>query len=268
LAGGYREWTDSRVDLLSDGRSREMTAAVRMVDDTGFGFWAASQDTFSASRERPCWWHKQANVRAALPKSACHGAGTPSGRPQRQRHRHRPRPPSRCSSSIMTPFIAKIVDDKQVLMECYRCPAAHCIHPPTINPVESTLATARPRAKLIEGPGLRNAEIAIVYQPSGATQTRGRVISAARPGAPAGAGEIFCSGTLLERPAGSTPAAPTASTQNGGRPTITSTGLLKISSNTAPIAPSSADTPTTSCCCSTNRRRPDAQCAVLVDARC
>src|ERR1700738_2131845 len=40
------------------------------------------------------------------------------------------------------------------------------------------------------------------------------------------------------------------------KPTTTK-GLDKISSNAAPIAPSSADTPTTNYGCSTNRRRPD-----------
>ena len=56
LADRYRELTDSRDDLLPHGRSRRMTAAVRTVGDSGFGFWAASRDTFSATRERRCLW--------------------------------------------------------------------------------------------------------------------------------------------------------------------------------------------------------------------
>ena len=37
-------------------------------------FWKALREVFPDTREQRCWWHKQANVLAALPKSAHPGA--------------------------------------------------------------------------------------------------------------------------------------------------------------------------------------------------
>ena len=187
MGDGYREWTDPRVGLLSGSRTR--------------GHRASSRDTFSAARERWCRWHTQTNVLAALPKSSCDGARPHSVRSTASEISTRPAPTSKRSSSIMAPFIGRIVDDKDVLMECHGCPAAHCIHLPASNP------------------GLRNAEIAIiVYQPKGSAQARGRTINAAHLVVPVGVGETVRTGKLLERPVGITPAAPTESTRNGGRP--------------------------------------------------
>jgi hypothetical protein len=101
----------------------------------------------------------------------------------------------------VAPFIGKIVDDNDVPIERYRCPAAHCIHLPTSNLVESTLATVHPWTEVTKGPGLWTAGIAILYRSIGAAQTRGRA-----------------KGKLLERPVGSSPTAPIESTRNGGRP--------------------------------------------------
>src|SRR5689334_20082430 len=100
LADGYREWTDSRFDVLPEGRCPEMTAAVRTVVDSGFGFCAASRCAFSGAHERRCWWRQQASILAALSNSAPHGAGTRSGRSKASETSTQPGPPSKRSSSI------------------------------------------------------------------------------------------------------------------------------------------------------------------------
>jgi transposase-like protein len=51
-----------------------MTAPLLAVGDGSLGFWRAVRDVFSAAREQRCWFHKQANALAALPKSAHPGA--------------------------------------------------------------------------------------------------------------------------------------------------------------------------------------------------
>jgi putative transposase len=51
--------------------------------------------------------------------------------------------------------LAKIVDDLETLLDFYRCPAEHSVHLRTINPIESTFATAAGIAmafKLIKSP--------------------------------------------------------------------------------------------------------------------
>ena len=51
-----------------------MRAPVLAVGDGALGFWKALREVFPATREQRCWLHKQANVLAALPKSAHPGA--------------------------------------------------------------------------------------------------------------------------------------------------------------------------------------------------
>jgi len=56
--------------LLRDAKSRGMRAPVLAMGDGALGFWAALRDVFPPTREQRCWFHKSANVLAALPKSA------------------------------------------------------------------------------------------------------------------------------------------------------------------------------------------------------
>ena len=74
ITDGYRESTESWADLLRDCRRRGMTAPVLAVGDGALGFWKALREVFPVTREQRCWFHKQANVLAALPKSAHPGA--------------------------------------------------------------------------------------------------------------------------------------------------------------------------------------------------
>src|SRR5574337_2175434 len=71
---GIGESTGSWADLLRDCRRRGMTAPVLAVGDGALGFWKAMREVFPATKEQRCWFHKQANVLAALPKSAHPGA--------------------------------------------------------------------------------------------------------------------------------------------------------------------------------------------------
>ena len=70
LTDGYRESTESWADLLRDCKRRGMTAPVLAVGDGALGFWKAVREVFPATKEPRCWFHTQANVLAALPKSA------------------------------------------------------------------------------------------------------------------------------------------------------------------------------------------------------
>src|SRR6201988_4839678 len=74
LTDGYRESTESWADLLRDARRRGMTAPVLAVGDGALGFWGALREVFPRTREQRCWFHKSANVLAALPKSTHPGA--------------------------------------------------------------------------------------------------------------------------------------------------------------------------------------------------
>ena len=74
LEDGNRESTESWADLLRSAKRRGMRAPVLAVGDGALGFWKAVREVFPDTREQRCWFHKQANVLAALPKSAHPGA--------------------------------------------------------------------------------------------------------------------------------------------------------------------------------------------------
>ncbi|MET3805239.1 transposase-like protein [Nakamurella sp. UYEF19] len=67
---GYRESTESWAGLLRDAKRRGMRAPVLAMGDGALGFWAAVKDVFPETKAQRCWFHKSANVLAALPKSA------------------------------------------------------------------------------------------------------------------------------------------------------------------------------------------------------
>lgn len=80
IGDGFRESAESWADLLRDCKRRGMRAPVLAVGDGALGFWAAVRDVFPATVEQRCWFHKIANVLAALPKSAHPGAKKAPGR--------------------------------------------------------------------------------------------------------------------------------------------------------------------------------------------
>ena len=101
--------------------------------------------------------------------------------------------------------VAKIVDDRDTLLEFYKYPAEHWIHLRTTNPIESTFATVRLRTKVTKGPGSRAAGLAMAYKLIDAAQARWRSVNAPHLVALVRAGAVFHKGKLLERPTEITP---------------------------------------------------------------
>jgi transposase-like protein len=217
LTDGYRESTESWADLLRDCRRRGMTAPVLAVGDGALGFWKAMREVFPATREQRCWFHKQANVLAALPKSA-HPAASAA-----IKDIYNAEDIDKAQVAIKAfevdygakypKAVAKIVDDADVLLEFYKYPAEHWIHLRTTNPIESTFATVRLRTKVTKGPGSRAAGIAMAYKLIDAAQARWRAVNAPHLVALVRAGAVFHKGKLLERPIDITPPDPTESTE-------------------------------------------------------
>ena len=215
LSDGYRESTESWADLLRDCKRRGMTAPVLAVGDGALGFWKAMREVFPVTREQRCWFHKQANVLAALPKSAHPGAQAAL------KDIYNAEDIDKAQLAIKAfaidygakypKAVAKIVDDADVLLEFYKYPAEHWIHLRTTNPIESTFATVRLRTKVTKGPGSRVAGIAMAYKLIEAAQDRWRAVNAPHLVALVRAGAVFHQGKLLERPVDITPTVPSQS---------------------------------------------------------
>ena len=139
LTDGYRESAESWADLLRSCRRRGMTAPVLAVGDGALGFWKAVREVFPATGEQRCWFHKQANVIACLPKSAHPGAIAA------MREIYNAEDIDHAQVAIKAfevdygakypKAVAKIVDDADVLLEFYKYPAEHWVHLRTTNPI-------------------------------------------------------------------------------------------------------------------------------------
>ena len=139
LTDGFRESTESWADLLRSCRRRGMTAPVLAVGDGALGFWKALREVFPNTREQRCWFHKQANVLAALPKSAHPGALAA------MREIYNAEDIDTAQVAIKAfdldygakypKAVAKITNDADVLLEFYKYPAEHWIHLRTTNPI-------------------------------------------------------------------------------------------------------------------------------------
>jgi transposase-like protein len=204
LADGYRESTESWADLLRDCRRRGMRAPVLAVGDGALGFWGALREVFPETSEQRCWFHKIANVLAALPKSAHPGAKKALSEiwnAEDKRHALDAAKAFAAGYGAKYPkAVAKITDDLDQLLALYDYPAEHWIHLRTTNPIESTFATVRNRSKITKGPGSRAAGIAMAYKLIEAAQSRWRAVNAPHLVALVRAGANFQNGKLVERP--------------------------------------------------------------------
>ena len=209
LADGYRESTESWADLLRDCRRRGMRAPVLAIGDGALGFWKALREVFPDTREQRCWFHKQSNVLAALPKSAHPGALAAMkeiiGAEDIDKAQIAIAAFEQDYGAKYPKAVKKIVDDADVLLEYFRYPAEHWVHLRTTNPIESTFATVRLRTRVTKGPGSRAAGMAMAYKLIEAAQSQWRAVNAPQLVALVRAGALFHKGKLLERPVDITP---------------------------------------------------------------
>jgi putative transposase len=204
LTDGYRESTESWAGLLRDAKRRGMRAPVLAMGDGALGFWAALRDVFPTTREQRCWFHKSANVLAALPKSAHPGAIKAMQEIYNAEDiDHAKVAVKAFKNDYGTKFpkaVEKITSEVDVLLEFYNYPADHWVHLRTTNPIESTFATVRLRTKVTKGPGSRTAGLAMAFKLIEAAQDRWRAVNAPHLVALVRAGATFHKGKLVERP--------------------------------------------------------------------
>ncbi len=204
LADGYRESAESWADLLRDCARRGMRAPVLAAGDGALGFWGALREVFPETREQRCWFHKAANVLAALPKSAHPGAKKALagiwGAEDKQHALAAARSFDAAYAAKFPKAAAKITGDLDHLLAFYDYPAEHWVHLRTTNPIESTFATVRHRTKVTKGPGSRAAGLAMAFKLIESAQDRWRAVNAPHLVALVRAGATFTNGKLIERP--------------------------------------------------------------------
>jgi transposase-like protein len=206
LADGYRESAESWADLLRDCARRGMRAPVLAIGDGALGFWNGLREVFPETRQGRCWFHKTANVLAALPKSAHPGAKKALaeiwGAENKTHARAAVKAFEDAYGAKFPKAAAKITDDVEELLAFYDYPAGHWVHLRTTNPIESTFATVRHRTKVTKGPGSRAAGLAMAFKLIESAQDRWRAVNAPHLVALVRAGATFTGGKLIERPGG------------------------------------------------------------------
>jgi transposase-like protein len=204
LADGYRESAESWADLLRDCARRGMRAPVLAVGDGALGFWNALREVFPETREGRCWFHKTANVLAALPKSAHPGAKKALaeiwGAEDKDHALAAVKAFAAAYGAKFPKAAAKITDDADELLAFFDYPAEHWVHLRTTNPIESTFATVRHRTKVTKGPGSRAAGLAMAFKLIESAQDRWRAVNAPHLVALVRAGATFINGKVVERP--------------------------------------------------------------------
>ena len=204
LADGYRESAESWADLLRDCARRGMRAPVLAAGDGALGFWGALREVFPQTTEQRCWFHKTANVLAALPKSAHPGAKKVLAEIRNAEDKQHALAAARsfeAAYGAKFPKAAeKITSDLGQLLAFYDYPAEHWVHLRTTNPIESTFATVRLRTKVTKGPGSRAAGLAMAFKLIESAQDRWRCVNAPHLVALVRTGATFINGKLVERP--------------------------------------------------------------------
>ncbi len=153
---GFRESTQSWIELLTDLKSRGLSVAPELaIGDGALGFWKALEQQFGATRHQRCWVHKAMNVLNKLPKSVQPRAKADlkeiwmaEGRDDAEKAFDRFLAKYQAKYDKATDCLAK---DRDTLLAFYDFPAEHWKHIRTGNPIESTFATVRHRTRRSKG---------------------------------------------------------------------------------------------------------------------
>jgi transposase-like protein len=181
---GYRESTESWLDLLRGLRDRGMQAPMLAIADGALGFWGALSEVWPSTRTQWDWVHRMGNVLDKLPKRL---------RPKAKEALHEVQyaESREAAEAAMDSFVAhyeakypKAVASLQRggeehLLSFFDFPAEHWRHLRTSNAIESAFATVRLRQRITKGPGSRNKGLAMAFKLLEMAQKRWRRINGA-----------------------------------------------------------------------------------------
>ncbi len=146
---GYRESTESWLEVLRDLRDRGLEQPVLIAADGNMGIWAAIDQVWPGSRQQRCWNHKIINVLDKIPKRTQAEARTllvqiPYAHTRQEAENLRKRFATRYRSQF--PNAVDALDrDWDRMITFYDLPKEHWKHLRTTNVVESPFASVRLR---------------------------------------------------------------------------------------------------------------------------
>jgi transposase-like protein len=169
LADGERESEQSWLGVLRDLKARGLKAPPKLaVADGALAFWPALEQVWPSCQKQRCWVHKTANVLDKLPKKL---------QPEAKERLHAiwQADTKQQAEAAFERFLelygakydkacACLKKDRAVLLTFYSFPAEHWRHLRTTNPIESSFATIRHRARQTKGCGSRLATLGMMFK--------------------------------------------------------------------------------------------------------
>lgn len=169
IADGERESEHSWKAVLLDLKARGLKVAPKLaVADGAMGFWPALEQVWPGCAKQRCWVHKTVNVLDKLPKKL---------QPEAKERLHAIWQAATRADAVaafdrfLQLYQAKhdkaclcLRKDRVELLKFYDFPAEHWIHLRTTNPIESSFATVRHRARQTKGCGSRAATLAMMFK--------------------------------------------------------------------------------------------------------
>jgi putative transposase len=203
IADGYRESTESWLDLLRDLKARGMQAPAVAVGDGALGFWAALREVWPETRAQRDWVHRLANVLDKLPKrlqpkakAALHEMMYAETREDAELAR------DAFVESYQSKYpkaVESLQRDGEQLLTFFDFPAEHWKHLRTSNVVESPFATVRLRQRVTKGPGSRNKGLTMAFKLLEMAQQRWRRLNGSELLPLVREGAKFVDGVRVER---------------------------------------------------------------------
>jgi putative transposase len=169
IADGERESKQSWQTVLLDLKARGLKVPPKLaVADGAMGFWPALEQVWPGCVKQCCWVHKTVNVLDKLPKKL---------QPEAKERLHAIWQGATRGDAVaafdrfLQLYQAKhdqacqcLRKDRDDLLKFYDFPAQHWIDLRTTNPIESSFAPVRYRARQTESCGSRNATLAMMFK--------------------------------------------------------------------------------------------------------
>ncbi len=203
ITDGYRESTESWLDMLRDLKARGMQAPELAIGDGALGFWAALREVWPQTREQRDWFHRLGNVLDKLPrrlqpkvKAALHEIMYAENREDAEQA------VTDFTATYQAKYpkaVASLLRDQELLLTFFDFPAEHWKHLRTSNVVESPFATVRLRQRVTKGPGSRNKGLTMAFKLLEMAQKRWRRLNGAGLLPLVREGATFANGIRVER---------------------------------------------------------------------
>jgi transposase-like protein len=203
LEDGYRESTESWLDMLRDLKTRGMQAPMVAVGDGALGFWSALGEVWPETREQRDWFHRLGNVLDKLPKRL--QAKAKAALKEIMYADTREDAEEGIEKFAITyeakypKAVASLRRDEEKLLTFFDFPAEHWKHLRTSNIVESPFATVRLRQRVTKGPGSRSKGLTMAFKLLEMAQKRWRRINGAELLPLVREGAKFVNGARVER---------------------------------------------------------------------